>query len=173
MANIKVLIVDDEMIMRESLSGWLARDGHDVETAASGEEALAKLKHTRFSILRVDIKMEGMSGLELPRQVKETDPDADVIVITAYGSIATAIEAMKNGAFDYLLKPFDPNEDEMMLYEWPRNVRELENAIERAVVVVKEPIIGPEDLPILCHPQPAIHVGSSLQQVEKATSADS
>ena len=110
MANTKVLIVDDELIMRESLSGWLARDGHEVETAASGEEALARLKHTRFDIMLVDIKMEGMSGLELLRQVKESDPDTDIIIITAYGSISTAIEAMKKGAFDYLLKPFDPNE---------------------------------------------------------------
>ena len=110
MGSTKILIVDDELIMRESLSGWLERDGHYIATAAGGEEALEKLKDTRFDILLVDIKMEGMSGLDLLKQVKADDPDAAVVMITAYGAISTAIEAMKNGAYDYLLKPFDPNE---------------------------------------------------------------
>ena len=110
MSSAKILIVDDELIMRESLSGWLQRDGYSVDTAPSGEEALEKLKEARFDIMLVDIKMEGISGLEVLQQVKESDPDVAVVMITAYGSIPTAIEAMKNGAYDYMLKPFDPNE---------------------------------------------------------------
>lgn len=110
MNGTKILVVDDELIMRESLAGWLERDGHDVATAASGEEALKKLEHTRFEILLVDIRMEGITGLDVLKQVKENDPDVSVVMITAYGSIPTAIEAMKNGAHDYLLKPFDPAE---------------------------------------------------------------
>lgn len=110
MGNTKILIVDDELIMRESLAGWLVRDGHHVETVASGEKALAAIGVTRFDILLIDIKMEGMNGLEVLRRIKETDPDTAVVMITAYGSIPSAIEAMKNGAYDYLLKPFDPNE---------------------------------------------------------------
>ena len=110
MSKTKILIVDDELIMRESLGGWLERDGHDVQTAASGEEALEKVKETQFDIFLVDIKMEGMSGLDVLRSVKESDPDAEVVMITAYGSIPSAIEAMKDGAYDYMLKPFDPNE---------------------------------------------------------------
>ncbi|MBT8331944.1 MAG: sigma-54 dependent transcriptional regulator, partial [Deltaproteobacteria bacterium] len=110
MSNIKILIVDDELIMRESLAGWLERDGHVVQTAASGEEALEKIEEIHFDILLVDIKMEGISGLDVLRKVKESDPDAEVVMITAYGSIPSAIEAMKDGAFDYMLKPFDPNE---------------------------------------------------------------
>jgi len=110
MGSTKILIVDDELIMRESLAGWLERDGHDIQTAASGEEALEKLKGARFDILLVDIKMEGISGLDVLKQVKDNDPEVAVVMITAYGSISTAIEAMKNGAYDYLLKPFDPNE---------------------------------------------------------------
>ncbi|MES0446067.1 MAG: sigma-54 dependent transcriptional regulator [Desulfobacterales bacterium] len=109
MDNTKILIVDDELIMRESLAGWLERDGHEVSAAASGEEAMEILKDSRFDILLVDIKMEGMSGLDVLKQVKESDPDVDVVMITAYGSIPTAIEAMKKGAYDYLLKPFDPD----------------------------------------------------------------
>ena len=110
MSSAKILIVDDELIMRESLAGWLQRDGHTIQTAPSGEEALEKLKETHFDIMLVDIKMEGISGLEVLQQVKESDPDVAVVMITAYGSIPTAIEAMKNGAYDYMLKPFDPNE---------------------------------------------------------------
>ncbi|MBW2337709.1 MAG: sigma-54-dependent Fis family transcriptional regulator, partial [Deltaproteobacteria bacterium] len=110
MSSAKILIVDDELIMRESLAGWLQRDGHSIQTAPSGEEALEKLKETHFDIMLVDIKMEGISGLEVLQQVKESDPDVAVVMITAYGSIPTAIEAMKNGAYDYMLKPFDPNE---------------------------------------------------------------
>ncbi|UCG04832.1 MAG: sigma-54-dependent Fis family transcriptional regulator [Desulfobacterales bacterium] len=115
MNSTKILIVDDELIMRESLSGWLERDGHSVATARSGEEAMERLQQTRFDILLVDIKMEGMSGLQLLSKVKESDPDVAVVMITAYGSIPTAIEAMKNGAYDYMLKPFDPNELGMLI----------------------------------------------------------
>jgi len=110
MGSTKILIVDDERIMRESLAGWLERDGHEVETAPSGETALDLLKESRFDILLLDIKMEGMSGIEVLKHVRTTDPDVAVVMITAYGSISTAVEAMKIGAQDYLLKPFDPNE---------------------------------------------------------------
>ena len=88
----KILIVDDEPIMRESLAGWLERDGHYIDTSASGEDALKKLKDTRYDILLVDIKMEGISGLDVLKHVKESDPEIAVVMITAYGSIATAIE---------------------------------------------------------------------------------
>ncbi len=110
MTQIKILIVDDEMIMRESLAGWLERDGYDARVAESGETALEMLKNERFDVVFMDIKMDGMSGLEALPLIKESDPDVEVVMITAYGSIATAIKAMKNGAFDYLLKPFDPDE---------------------------------------------------------------
>jgi DNA-binding NtrC family response regulator len=110
MSGAKILIVDDELIVRESLGGWLERDGHKVDKAASGEEALEKCQKTRYDILLLDIKMEGMSGLDVLKKVKENDPDLSVVMITAYGSIPSAIEAMKNGAHEYLLKPFDPDE---------------------------------------------------------------
>ena len=110
MSGAKILIVDDELIVRESLGGWLERDGHTVDKAASGEEALEKCENTRYDILLLDIKMEGMSGLDVLKKVKENDPDVSVVMITAYGSIPSAIEAMKSGAHEYLLKPFDPDE---------------------------------------------------------------
>lgn len=110
MGSTKILIVDDELIMRESLAGWLERDGHHIEKAESGEKALEIVSRSRFDILLVDIKMEGMSGLDVLKYIKESDPDVAVIMITAYGSIPTAIEAIRHGASDYLLKPFDPQE---------------------------------------------------------------
>jgi len=110
MSGAKILVVDDELIVRKSLGGWLERDGHKVDTASSGEEALEKCGNTRYDILLLDIKMEGLSGLDVLKKVKETDPDVSVVMITAYGSIPSAIEAMKSGAYEYLLKPFDPDE---------------------------------------------------------------
>jgi DNA-binding NtrC family response regulator len=110
MSKTHIIVVDDELIMRESLGGWLERDGHAVDTAASGEAALKMLAAKRYDIMLLDIKMEGMSGLEVLKQVKEGGYDTAVVMITAYGSISTAIEAMKSGATEYLLKPFDPEE---------------------------------------------------------------
>jgi CheY-like chemotaxis protein len=75
MSGAKILVVDDELIVRESLGGWLERDGHTVDKAASGEESLEKFEKTRYDIILLDIKMEGMSGLEVLKRVKEIDPD--------------------------------------------------------------------------------------------------
>jgi DNA-binding NtrC family response regulator len=105
-----IMIVDDEMIVRESFRHWFEKYGHKVETAASGFEALEKLEKYPFEVLFVDIKMPGMDGIELLGKVKEEYPDTFVIIITAYGSIESAITAMKRGATDYLLKPFKPEQ---------------------------------------------------------------
>ena len=105
-----IMIVDDEMIIRESLLHWFERLGHMVETASSGIEALEKLEKFPFTILFVDIKMPGMDGIELLGKVKKEYPDTTVVIMTAYGSIETAITAMKMGANDYLLKPFKPDQ---------------------------------------------------------------
>ncbi len=104
-----IMIVDDEKIVRESLYYWFEKSGHAVEQAASAFEALDKLEKTAFDLLFVDIKMPGMNGIELLEKVKTGFPDTIVIIITAYGSIESAIEAMKKGAGDYLLKPFKPD----------------------------------------------------------------
>ena len=110
MSKTRIMVVDDELIIRESLAGWLERDGHHVETAASGEEALENIAAAHYDIMLVDIKMEGLNGLDVLKAVNERDLDTAVVMITAYGSISTAIEAMKRGAVEYLLKPFDPEE---------------------------------------------------------------
>jgi two-component system response regulator HydG len=105
-----IMIVDDEKIVRESLYHWFEKGGHRVDTASSGIEALEKLAHIPFDLLFVDIKMPGMDGIELLSRVKAEYPDTTVIIITAYGSIESAIKAMKAGAADYLLKPFKPDQ---------------------------------------------------------------
>jgi two-component system response regulator HydG len=104
-----IMIVDDEKIVRESLYYWFEKAGHSVDTAASGFEALKKLEKVPFDLLFVDIKMPGMDGIELLERVKSDYPDTIVIIITAYGSIESATQAMKKGAGDYLLKPFKPD----------------------------------------------------------------
>ena len=115
MSKAKILIVDDELIMRESLGEWLERDGYRVMKADSGERAVEMLQKTMFNVLLVDMKMEKMSGLEVLRHVKRHDPEVAVVIITAYGSISGAVDAMKHGAWDYLLKPFDPAELGMLI----------------------------------------------------------
>ncbi|WP_299978395.1 sigma-54 dependent transcriptional regulator [Desulfobacula sp.] len=110
MEQTRILVVDDELIIRESLSGWLRRDGYHVSSVSSGEEAIETLKINSFDILLLDIQMDGISGMDVLTHVKEHYPDIDVIMITAFGSIPSAVQAMKSHAFDYLLKPFDPDE---------------------------------------------------------------
>ncbi len=105
-----LLIVDDELHVRESLGHWFSEDGYEVSTASSGKEALATLGRQHFDVVITDIKMPGMDGIELQRHIHETDPDVAVLVITAYASVSTAVQALKDGAYDYLVKPFDPEE---------------------------------------------------------------
>ena len=110
-----IMIVDDEEIIRESFLHWFEKLGHRVEAAASGAEALEKLERSPFEVLFVDIKMPGMDGIELLGKVKEEYPETIVVIITAYGSIETAVKAMKMGATDYLLKPFKPEQLSLVL----------------------------------------------------------
>ncbi|MFO7554411.1 MAG: FAD-dependent oxidoreductase [Desulfobacterales bacterium] len=107
--DFRILVVDDELIMRDSLRAWLEDEGFSVNMAASGPEALGHLSKQAYELMLVDIKMPGMDGVELLQKAKENFPDLGVIMMTAYATVETAIEAMKIGAIDYLLKPFDPD----------------------------------------------------------------
>jgi len=108
--KISILVVDDEMSIRESLSGWLEQDGYEVQTAADGPTALAQVQENHYDIMLLDVKMPQMDGITVLKKLKETHPDTAVVVMTAHGAIQDAVEAMKLGAFDYLLKPFDLEE---------------------------------------------------------------
>ncbi len=107
--NLKILIVDDEEIVRESLSEWFREDGYEVETAKDAVSALNKLGVKRFDIFLLDIKMPGMDGMELHRRIRDIDKYAVVIMITAFAAVDTAVQALKDGAYDYITKPFDPD----------------------------------------------------------------
>jgi two-component system response regulator HydG len=105
--EISILVVDDELSIRESLRGWLKRGGYQVETAADGLTALAKTQENHYDIILIDVKMPEMDGLTLLKKLKESEVDSAILMMTAYGDIYDAIEAIKGGAYDYLLKPFE------------------------------------------------------------------
>lgn len=101
----RVLVVDDEPAVRSSLKEILEQEGHQVVAAASGEEALLKLGQTSFDLILVDLKMEGIDGLQVMQEARRRAPDTMVIILTAYGTLDSAIGALRHGAHDYLLKP--------------------------------------------------------------------
>jgi DNA-binding NtrC family response regulator len=111
----RIMVVDDEETICVALAAWLAKEGYSVETAGSGQEALALMENKRCDLYLVDFKMPGMDGMQLLAEIKTRQPDATIIMITAHGSIQSAVEAMKRGAIDYLCKPFDPEELSLLL----------------------------------------------------------
>jgi len=104
----RILVVDDELIIRDSLKEWLEVEGFAVDMAASGQEALDQLSKQTYQLMLLDLKMPEMDGVEVLQRTTEEFPDLGVIMMTAYATVETAVEAMKIGAQDYLVKPFDP-----------------------------------------------------------------
>jgi DNA-binding NtrC family response regulator len=104
------MIVDDELSVRNSLREWFLEDGFEVETAEDGHAALQRMHSGPFDIVIIDLKMPGMDGITLERRIREIDKDAAIIILTAFASVETAVEALKLGAFDYVTKPVDPDE---------------------------------------------------------------
>ena len=125
----KVLIVDDEAIIRESLRDWLSDVGHQVLTAENGFQALEIIEKEKPGIAFVDLVMPRMDGIELLKRAKEISPSIDVIIITAYGSIPTAINAMREGAYDYIEKPFCPERAELLVDKLVEHQRLIEENI--------------------------------------------
>lgn len=105
-----VLIVDDEKNVRLTLARSLESLELETDNAGNGEEALAKLKEKEYDLILLDLRMPGMDGMEVLRNIREIHPDIHVIIITAYGTIESAVEAMKLGAVDFIQKPFAPME---------------------------------------------------------------
>ena len=106
----RILVVDDEPVVCRSVKRILEKKGHSVDMVHRGKDALDMIKGEEFDILIVDLKMEGMDGMEVLKNIKEAHPDITVLMITGYASVETAVEAMKLGAFDYIPKPFSPDE---------------------------------------------------------------
>jgi DNA-binding NtrC family response regulator len=106
----RILIVDDDPIVRDSLGQWFDSEGYRVDTISSGREALERIDRERWDLALLDIRMPGMDGIELQGRLREIDPDMPLIIMTGYASVETAVQALKNGAYDYITKPFDPDE---------------------------------------------------------------
>jgi len=104
-----ILIVDDEKVVRDSLTKWFRQDGYDVDGAENGAVALKKMQARAWDLILLDIKMPGMDGMELQQRIKELDVPATIIFITAHATIDSAVQALKQGAFDYVTKPVDPD----------------------------------------------------------------
>ena len=110
MARIRVLVIDDEKGMREGCRRILEPEGYTVETAENGEAGLAKIQGQTFDLVLLDLKMPGMSGIEVLKNIRLNCPETIPIMITGHASVQTAVEAMKLGAFDYVEKPFTPDD---------------------------------------------------------------
>jgi len=140
-----LLIVDDELHVRESLSHWFIEDGYEVNTASSGKEALALLGRQHFDVVITDIRMPGMDGLELQKRIHEVDPEVAIILVTAYASVSTAVQALKEGAYDYLVKPFDPEELSRVVEKACEKVRLKEENValkQRLAGIGQEVVVG-------------------------------
>jgi DNA-binding NtrC family response regulator len=112
----RILVVDDEEIMRDSLHAWLQEDGFHVETLGDGKRALETVRRQVYDAILLDLKLPDMDGLEILKECKKYQPNTPVLIITAYGSVDSAIEAMKQGASDYITKPFNPEEVSLALH---------------------------------------------------------
>ncbi len=106
----RILVVDDESSVRFLLSEELTQQGYEVSTAASGEEALAMLEEATFDLMLLDLKMPGMDGIEVMRAARDLAPQTVVVMLTAYATLDSAVEALRYGGHDYLLKPSSPDE---------------------------------------------------------------
>jgi len=149
-SKIGILIVDDEESVRSSLYKWFIEDGYRTDTAADAKETLKKLEEQSWDIILLDIKMPGMNGLELQERIRDIDPSIVIIMITAYASVDTAVQALKAGAFDYVTKPFDPDDLEHLI----RNAIE-KRKLSRENLQLKQKIsqLNPEEIVIAESPQ--------------------
>jgi two-component system response regulator PilR (NtrC family) len=111
----KILVIDDEQSMRDFLSIMLKKEGHDVVAAENGSDALKAVQTEIFDLVISDVKMPGLDGIDVLKTVKEVSSETVVIMITAYATAETAVEAMKLGAYDYITKPFKVDEIKLII----------------------------------------------------------
>lgn len=146
---IDLLIVEDEDDFRDTCARWMSRQGHRVEQAASGQEALALCERRHFDVAIVDMNMPGLTGLELLDRLKSADCETEVIILTGQGTIQTAVQAMKLGASDYLTKPFPLGDlEQRCRLAWERCLLQKENRQLKAIIERSQPkveIVGASD----------------------------
>jgi len=121
--KLQILVVDDEKIQREMLEGFLIKQGYSTLTAEDGPQALEKIKRGSFDLVLTDYRMPGMEGIQLLQEVKRLNPETVVVIMTAYGTVSTAVAAMKEGAYDYLAKPIDLDELLLLIQRVEREIR--------------------------------------------------
>jgi DNA-binding NtrC family response regulator len=145
----RILVVDDQDVMRDPLMESLKRDGHEVAAASDGPAAIAKLEAGRFDLLITDLKMPRMNGLELLTEARRLRPDMPVVLMTAFATIQTAVEAMKLGAYDYIQKPFNADELRLLVDRTLEHSRlRLENQALRTIADQQNarPLIGQSEV---------------------------
>src|SRR5580765_6379011 len=143
----RILICDDQELMRDSLAANLAREGHEVVACGDGAVAMSRLETSaRFDLLITDLKMPRMTGIELLGEAKRLRPELPVVLMTAFATVQTAVEAMKLGAYDYIQKPFDGEEIKLLVERTLEHNRLIkENAALRtmaAETLAPRPLIG-------------------------------
>lgn len=142
----RILICDDQELMRDSLASLLAREGHDVVAAGDGPQALQRIATGKVDLLITDLKMPKMTGIELLTEAKKLKPDMPVVLMTAFATVQTAVEAMKLGAYDYIQKPFEGDEIKMLVDRTLEHARlKVENAALKSAVQdaqAPRPLIG-------------------------------
>jgi DNA-binding NtrC family response regulator len=141
----RILIVDDQEMMRDSLAATLAREGHEIVAAGDGPAAISRLEGSRFDLLITDLKMPRMTGIELLTEARKLRPEMPVVMMTAFATVQTAVEAMRLGAYDYIQKPFDGDEIKILIDRTLEHSRlKLENQALRtmAEVISPKPLVG-------------------------------
>src|SRR3984885_11602873 len=142
----RILVVDDQEMIRDSLAATLVREGHEVIAAGDGPAAVSKLSSgTRFDLLISDMKMPKMTGIELLAEAKRLRPDMPVVLMTAFATVSTAVEAMKLGAYDYIQKPFDGDEIKLLVdrtLEHSRLIRENQALRSMTESSTPRPMVG-------------------------------
>ncbi|NDY43301.1 sigma-54-dependent Fis family transcriptional regulator [Dissulfurirhabdus thermomarina] len=162
----RILIVDDDAAIRDGSAQVLGRAGHEISEAATGREALDLLGRYAFDLILLDLKMPDINGLDLLRRIREQDPAVPVVMITAYGTMENAVEAMRLGANDFLSKPFEPEELRLVV---DRTLQARRLALEN--LYLKEELRRQEGAPEIVGRSPALR--RLLEQAERVAATDS
>ncbi|MBN2614866.1 MAG: sigma-54-dependent Fis family transcriptional regulator [Bacteroidales bacterium] len=165
--KISILIVDDEESVRDSLFNWFREDGFVVECAEDAQKALSILESRNFDIILADIRMPGMDGLEMQRRIKALNKDSIIIIMTAFASVESAVRALKDGAFDYITKPFDPDDLSHLIRNATKQI-----SLEAENEALKEKVISLENIDdVIGNSKAVIKVLKEVETVAKSSSS--
>ncbi len=160
-----ILIVDDEDSVRDSLYSWFIEDGYHVECAENASKALSILEADNIDIILADIKMPGMDGLEMLRRIKSLRKDSIVIIMTAFATVDTAVQALKDGAFDYVTKPFDPDDLSHLIRNASKQI-----SLKEENEILKEKVVSLENVENLVGNSESMH--RVLKEIESVAQSN-